>query len=223
LAERLTDEEPKREFSLLREFVTIAASVVIPLGLVIYGISSITYSAFYSTLSVDPSTVGFDYIGTLTHATGLIIVLSFGVAGVLMPILRRRRHTATGNRRRQIVAYIGIATLIVSLTLEFAVLATMDGNKVRAGKAVGNWGRPGLIFFFYHADPVIIEPIGKRGDAPAIDRLQSRRLLYLGQADGTAVVYDSCAKRAVYIPLASAVLNVARSPRSREPQYVPPC
>jgi hypothetical protein len=54
LAERLTDEEPKREFSLLREFVTIAASVVIPLGLVIYGISSITYSAFYSTLSVDP-------------------------------------------------------------------------------------------------------------------------------------------------------------------------
>jgi hypothetical protein len=66
-----------------------------------------------------------------------------------------------------------------------------------------------LTILAIHADPATVEPAGKPGDSPAADRLRGRRLLYLGQAGGTVVLYDAAAQRAVYVPASTVILQVA--------------
>jgi hypothetical protein len=59
------------------------------------------------------------------------------------------------------------------------------------------------------ADVTTVEPAGKPADAPAVERLRGRKLLYLGQSAGTVVLYDADADRAVYVPDSSIILHVA--------------
>jgi hypothetical protein len=66
-----------------------------------------------------------------------------------------------------------------------------------------------LVILAIHADPATVEPAGKAGDSPAVERLQDRELLYLGQSGGTVVLYDASSQRAVYVPASSIVLHVA--------------
>jgi hypothetical protein len=78
-------------------------------------------------------------------------------------------------------------------------------RKVQAGAPVTGWVPRSLI----RADPVTVESVGKRGDSPAVERLRDKKLLYLGQSNGTVLLYDATAQRAVYVPADSIVLHVA--------------
>lgn len=83
---------------------------------------------------------------------------------------------------------------------------------VRTGRPISSVRFPGFLPFTMlaiHADPATVEPVGKPGDAPAAERLRGRKLLYLGQASGTLVLYDAAGQQAVYLPSSSIILRVA--------------
>jgi hypothetical protein len=67
----------------------------------------------------------------------------------------------------------------------------------------------------------VVEPAGESAHSPSIERLQGRRLLYLGQSGGTTVLYDATSSRAVYMPTSSVVLHVADC--DVRPSREPPC
>jgi hypothetical protein len=215
-------DQPQPATGFLKETLIVVASTVLPLGLVIYGMSSVEYTAFYGTLNVDPNEVGMNYATTLSHATGLITFLSFALGVLYYPYYRSRARRRASTTRRNIYI-IGGLILLALVTIELGILAALDAKAVRSGKAVGTYGPSVFPLLSYRATPVMIEAAGKFGDAPAIERLESRRLLYLGQANGIAVVYDSCEKTAVYVPMTSALLHVERPPAPRSKQPIPAC
>jgi hypothetical protein len=183
-------------------------------AVVVYGYLSICYEVFYGHLGVNPADVGLSYAGTLARSAGFVVAFLTG-AVLLFPLLpfARPNSPPPGNVRRK----LGLLILAFALALVSAVglsSAQAAASKVEAGKPVNPPDIEGpipipLVVLAIHADPATVEPTGKRGDSPAAERLRGRELLYLGQSDGTMVLYDAAARRAVYVPASSIILHVA--------------
>jgi hypothetical protein len=96
MAADLPESPTPQPAGLLRNALTLSASIVIPVGLVIYGMCSVGYGGFYGTLNVDPTDVGLNYAKTLAQATGLIVFLSAAL-GILLPYgVEHRTREALG-------------------------------------------------------------------------------------------------------------------------------
>ena len=64
--------------------------------------------------------------------------------------------------------------------------------------------------FTLRADPVLVSTAGKPNDAPLLQELSKRSdLLYLGQANGTVVLYDSVQQQALYLPANAIILKIS--------------
>jgi hypothetical protein len=209
-----------------------APAVLALAALAIYAYLSICYDGFYRALGVDPGDVGLSYAAILARSSGFVIAASF-LFLFFVPVLfpaplpppsrpRRyaawvRRHQPTPEQRRRAEAVSRfVATLLILLVFLYVFeLAEGAARDVKAGKPVRPVRPPvpgmsiPLTILAIHADPATVEPTGKPGASPAADRLRGRRLLYLGQAGGTIVLYDVAAQRAVYVPASAVILQVA--------------
>jgi hypothetical protein len=207
-----------------------ATAVLLVGGLVIYGYLSVCYDRFYSRLGVEPNDVGLTYTGTLARSSGFVILYLFIIVylfsapvATLQAIRIRRLEDPNFVQGRfdkvQLLstAVVGVALLV--MTLSAAMLKAGDAAQdVWAGKPVGPirftlspWSQKPLLpipILAIHADPATLEPAGKPGDSPAVQRLRGRKLLYLGQSGGTVLLYDSTVQRAIYMPANSIVLQV---------------
>jgi hypothetical protein len=56
---------------------------------------------------------------------------------------------------------------------------------------------------------VMVKSAGELNKAPSIDALLHTKLLYMGQAGGSAVFYDSANGSSIYLPSSSIVMKVA--------------
>jgi hypothetical protein len=106
-----------------------------------------------------------------------------------------------------------IASLVLIILILEAVgrslIAVSAAEAVKQGRPVipSRYG-PFLIGLGGGAQPVELKPTAKPGEAQAIESLQGRSLFYLGQANGTIVVYDTTNQHAIYIPTSSAIVEV---------------
>jgi hypothetical protein len=220
-------------------------------GVLVYAYLSIGYDLFYSRLGVDASDVGLSYAGVLAHAVGFVVIYLFVLTLLLVGIVvvKRDRARRRGERNQQrgrnsaasgawgrfvvAMAVVVFAILIVN-SLRYPLLDAGDAARdVQAGRPVGPIRYAGesnpllpiprLPLFAIHADPATVEPAGKPGDAPAAERLHGRELLYLGQADGTVVLYDPdpAVQQAVYVSASSIILRVSNC--DAEPTPDPVC
>lgn len=162
--------------------------IVLISGVLIYGILSLGYERFYGRLGIDPAAVGLSYTTVLSRATGFVAITSLALA-IALGLASIVRNWWGENP----APWIGLA--IASALLFFLVIELIGSiraaDAVTAGRPVAPLSALGITELAFHADPVRIEPAGKEGEAPAIDRLVSRTdLLYLGQANGIVVLYD---------------------------------
>jgi uncharacterized protein DUF3892 len=85
---------------------------------------------------------------------------------------------------------------------------------IKAGGAFAPEG--GHIFFLrlplspipIAAYPASIEALGDGGSTSILGELEGRPLVYLGQVNGTAVLYDSIEQEALFLPLSTIALRV---------------
>jgi hypothetical protein len=214
------DEQPLEETRRglpWREALSQAPAVLLAGGLLIYGYLSICYETFYGSLGVDPNDVGLSYTGTLARSSGFVVIclVVFGYFALQIPytrmrtrLARRKDPTANWPRSRVVVSVVGtvfVLAMVFSIPLQ---LAGDAAREVQAGDPVGPV-RIVVPVLAIHADPVTVEPAGKPGDSPAAQRLQGKKLLYLGQSGGTVLLYDAIAQSAIYVPASSIVLHVA--------------
>jgi hypothetical protein len=116
------------------------------------------------------------------------------------------------SRRTLTVVIWSIAILslmVVAALVPFLSLPRADAAS--QGRPVAPVRLFGLTVLAIRADSASVEAVGKSEEAPAIKSLQSRALLYLGQANSTVVLYDSKEKQAVYLPASSVLLRVKSS------------
>lgn len=211
-------------------------------AVLVYAYLNIAYDRFYRGLGVDPSDVGLSYAGTLARSSGFVV--AFLVAAVSLigfPVSQkldidrwRRQHPTDPQRpvRRRFIVMFTLIPLVLLLILAFPLLDAGDAARaVRAGKPVTPIRLPRppplpplvvlpLPVLAIRADPATIEPAGKPEDNPAVARLRGRRLLYLGQANATVVLYDPSIQQAVYVPAGSVVLRVSNCTTKRSPDPV---
>jgi hypothetical protein len=107
-----------------------------------------------------------------------------------------------------------ILVVVLSLFLSLLVIDPIHhtlqfAEQVKAGRS-GNIsaGLFGLPLVRLRADEVRVSSAGEAGQFPAVDRLRGRRLIYLGRADNTVVLYDSGHRAALYVPASTLVLEV---------------
>jgi hypothetical protein len=191
-------------------------------AVVLYAHLSICYDRFYRGLGVDPADVGLSYSGTLARSVGFVVVnlMFLGLVALEGAWLTRTLRFRPTDRRIRLISTVNAFTLVLAGVylflglLEPYVDAGRATNAVKAGRPVAPVATARIPFptppiLAIHADPTSIEPSGKPGDSPAVDRLQGRKLLYLGQSGGTVILYDADVDRAAYVPAGSIILHVA--------------
>lgn len=113
---------------------------------------------------------------------------------------------------------------ITVIILFFLVAATGETIKaqdradaVRAGNPVAESRFLSLILLSATAEPVLVEPTSRTIALPPLPT-RIDRLLLLGQANSTVVVYDSLQQKVVYLPASSVNLHVTncRSPETKQ-------
>lgn len=101
---------------------------------------------------------------------------------------------------------VGAATVTAaSVVLLFALVALTAPNAsrlVQEGRAYRDWAVP------WRADPATVYWIHQR---PADDPLSGRCLMYLGHANGIAVLYDARTRRVVRVPSGEVVVLIETS------------
>jgi len=232
--DQTSDARRKRQpLGAWRDILGALAPVLALGAVVLYGYLSIAYDEFYRSLGVDRSDVGLSYTGVLARSSGfvvtyLILATLFALLVITMTlqlVYRQRRDPATTWWRAggRLVAAMTTLPFLLFLTLAGPLQEADDAARaVRAGRPViPVRDALRLPILAIRADPATVEPAGKPGDAPAVERLGRREVLYLGQASGTVVLYDPAAQQAVYVPASSIILRVTNC--NAEPAPDPAC
>ena len=216
-------KEPRRGLPW-RETLSQAPAVALVGGLLVYGYMRLYLQRFYGGLGVDPNDVGLTYADTLARSIGFLIYCSVVLAYTLVAALTLktisrliwRIHPATKHRRTYVppgaLLTVGVPVIVTVSLIVASLWVVLDraehaARRVQAGRQLPRSGLLGASVI--RADLATVEPAGKRGESPAAERLQGRRLLYLGQSGGTVVLYDAAIQRAIYVPASSIVLQVA--------------
>lgn len=147
------------------------------------------------------------------------------VDGVLEQALSRRETflqteiepgTKIGQLWADGIASRAFVILVLMLFVSFLVIDPIDhtlqfADQVKAGHSgsvtAGLWGLP---LVRLRADEVRVASAGGVGQFPPVDRLRGRKLIYLGEANGRAVLYDPGDRVTFYVPAATLVLEVRR-------------
>jgi signal transduction histidine kinase len=210
----------------------IAPSLAVA-GVLIYTVFTLAYIQFYGQLGVVPSEVGFNYLTTLSSAISMLIFAGLAtVAGIyfyyfidiLMNFRYRRARFRPSAIRQEFRSSVqrtdrstsfmanffssAIATIIV-LTLYLISMANDSAAAIQRGDRYPQAYLGPLVQQLGLTAPARVRPINKATDSPAINALSDRELLYLGQANGTAVFYDSTVHGVVRLPLGSIALTTS--------------
>jgi hypothetical protein len=199
-------------------------------GAIWYGFLWISYNRFYEPLGIIPSDVGLNYATILANSVGAAVAFLIPLAAIVISLVifatsvRLRGYQYSRERQSWVVLVLTRAmrnTLIIFgiigmafLIYTFPVTAQTQAQKVIAGRAVtplhSLWWSPAPILTI-HADPVIaISSTGakKAGESVAVETLAPTSLLYMGQANGIMVLYNSSTDQAIYLPASSVLLTI---------------
>jgi hypothetical protein len=218
---------------------TLPLATVLTLGGLYFFASQFQlYSSFYGPLSVDLEDVGLNYVTILAHSTNQIampVILTLLGIYTLRRAQQARTHgewragrayTGRWRRLRQSRAWLKpIGWLILGIVLTFALAVyvfdtyAVEGrirsnvSAVRDGRAVaeikGPVSRLSLLNVYVRA--ATIEPVAAANVSPAVRKLAGRQLLYIGQSDGTLVLFDPTVDRTIQLPRNSVVLSLDSS------------
>jgi hypothetical protein len=188
----------------------------------------LAYTRFYDTLGVAPEDLGLGKVDLLVRSAGLVVL--FALAGFLLlevaafaaglitvalvffkgirqdtkkteqgtPVAVPRRRPAWAARWWKVGAAISVALVVVLIT----ALAPRAARFVEQGKAYRDWTLP------WRADPATVRWLRQ---PPAGDPLNGRCVMYLGQANGIAVLYDVRYRRVVRVPSSEVVILIETS------------
>lgn len=201
----------------------LLASLTI-LGVVLYGLIRLWYQAFYGPFGLAPEDVGLDYAETLARSAGLIVWLTILLAPfvVLFVLLRERARRfvlalrSSPSFPRWLLDALAPLAILLAVFALFG-LAAVGSERMIDSASDAKRGEVGDFPFGMNiganAEPAAITWIEEPPDG--LDDLASHRLMYLGQSEGTAFLYDIDSERTVQIPSNSALISLIRNERDR--------
>ena len=224
------DEKPDGGLDWRKDVLGNVPGVLLVGAALMYGYLSICYDRFYGSLGVDPNDVGLSYTGTLARSSGFVAIYLVVLYLLLTPILGSiAEWRARRSRFDSAVLFLIASAMLFGVMILLPVVAKESAEDVMRGEGVApiyplTTSLPPILAI--RADPAIVEPAGMPEEVRAAKQLRDRKLLYLGQANSTVVLYDSDANQAIYVPASSIILRVTncdvkplpdRCPRPMQP------
>ena len=193
-------------------YVIPAASVI---GILVYGMLRQLYATFYGSLGASPEEVGLGYSETLSlsgMAVLWVLVLPPAIVFLcarLIPSLREGAH----RHVRQIAPPLAVLLLVVGVAA--MCWATWDAaGRAYDGRAVTSVNFGPVQVLGLRAEPATVSwRSGATSADPSI--APDTCLLYLGQANGTTVLYDPGPPtiRTIRVQTADVIIDVVRAER----------
>jgi hypothetical protein len=192
--------------ALARQNLVVVLSWI---GALAYLVARSAQTSFYSKFGVEPDEVGLGYAATLSRAANLLLVLSL-VAGIVLTVAAVVRPARAPRGRRLRAPTVGVALVaLVLFAVWMRVAYTSDAHRVKRGRSLRP---PGL------STPgrVVTNPLGLRVEPVRVTWLGGSAggyefghadVMYLGRADGIAVLFDPARRRTVRVPAGDVVLT----------------
>ena len=130
------------------------------------------------------------------------------IRGGRLPRLANRSLSRTLGRVAIALAIIG---LVAGLVMAVRGISISRAESVKAGRPVGPISLLGLNLLAIHADAAIISPAGEASKSSAsLNSLSGRTMMYLGQANGTIVLYDPRNQKTLALPSSLVILQITK-------------
>jgi hypothetical protein len=207
-------------------------------GVIWYSFLAVTYNRFYEPLGIQPSDVGLGYASILANSVGTalavfvpIIAFTLILLFLILLVARLRVYSylvyrlTSRERGRAFIPgstyiFLMIAALALLVMYQLSAIAGNQAGRVITGASVSPVH---LVFSPAPVLPIQAHPVlsiapsanKKAGEISAVESIDAKGLLYMGQANGVIVLYSSNEKRAIYLPASSVILTVDISNRSR--------
>jgi hypothetical protein len=133
------------------------------------------------------------------------------VVALLTLLILRIGRRILGRASSSVSARTYIAITVVGLlcvALLLSITSSLLAGGVKSGLSTEAARFGPLIVYPLNAYPARLAPAGKSDEAQAINELAGKRLLYLGQSNGSLVLYNSTDGGAIYIPTGSAIMQI---------------
>lgn len=189
----------------LKDVATYVAPALAIAALVDYSIFALLYDSFYGGLGTSPRDVGLGFKETLAGSTAVALFILIGVSACW-------GLTIYAIKKRSLAAIILIIVVAVICGVLFALLLRQASRSepldaVQAGHAVSPTSIGPIVLVPLHAEPAVVRAVGRPPEqTKAIDDLAARKLLYLGENNGVAVLYDSTEDHVIRVPSAVTVI-----------------
>jgi hypothetical protein len=194
-------------------WVTSESSRLAAAGIIWFSVLTLTYEQFYGSLGVSATDLGLSYTNLLASSVGTALAvlvatilytsLALGLGTIfLRPLHPRLRRAFSGPG---LYTTIPLLLIVIAVAISFVFLpytALKDSRAVRLGGRV----RPARIaplpisILSVRADPVIVRRSGLDPPPWIRDLERTGKLVYLGQANGTLILYDVERQRSVAVP-----------------------
>jgi hypothetical protein len=201
----------------LRVVWTYVIPALSALGLLVYGLLRQLYAHFYGSLGASPEEVGLGYSETLALsgiAVLWVLVLPPVLVVLVLGLVPRRRR---GKPVHQWVRLLAppLAALLLVLGAGLLIQGTWEATgRAYDGRAVTSVNIGALQVLGLRAEPATVWWMASRQvEDPAL--VSGECLLYLGQANGTTVLYDPGPPtvRTIRVQTSDVVVDIARAER----------
>lgn len=214
---------------------SLLAAVIPLLGLTIYVMLRGTYVSLYSRLGITPEDVGTDYFAVLTGAARIFCLgnwepgespvigslcglMVLAALFLILRFFRVRRYWSSPILRHRfgfLMVYLTVVLFMAATTI--GIFAGVDRTRALDRIRIGERVRPGNMHFLtlqaYHVR--LISVSGVQRATGSVDKghqleelLDSESLMYLGHADGFAIVYDFHIHRTWRLPESEVLLQI---------------
>lgn len=218
-----------------------AVGLVAATGVTAYALLYLAYFQFYAPFGLRPSDVGLSrtrlveesllglvlvpYGEVRAHPWALVLVVGAVVVGrVVWEVSRTRK--APPHRELAATAVVAVLVFVLSATVGgyvgLVVEARALGDDVRQdGRIVVSWVNRRTVVYLPYLDvqAIPVEVVG--GDAATRPALTPGCTVYLGRADGTAVLLDVPRREVVRLPLDGVTLVFRPALRDHEDERLP--
>jgi hypothetical protein len=226
-----------------RSILEVVTPVLAVGGLLLFVLVRVYYNQFYGSLGVNPNDLGLGYANTLASSASFILtvvalavypsILIVGVYAVIY-VLRARKSEQIrpldilyadfkprAIRLGTITLPMAMIAMLIVTSVSFARRADHYSDEVKSGRPVKFGGLP-LSTLTIRATPARLKTVAGIEGQSEVQALQERStrkppLLFLGQANGIIILYDSMTQEAKYVPASLVILELSNCQTRRSP------
>jgi hypothetical protein len=205
-------QQAKSLWATLSADLTAALAVA---GVVAYAITSFQDAQYYWALKIDPRDVGVDFPGTLARYSVLLalvlllaILLSFLLYITIKHWPKQLAFRVPGKANFNRLLFGLLIIILLATGIVGSINALDAASWVKQGQVVSPLKVGPFLVGSFTAYPVIVDPIGESNASSVVRQLKSHLVFYIGQNNGTVVLYDSTAENPVYLPASTVSLTI---------------